>query len=99
MSRSDARDAVRAFPFMVFFQLKLDLISLQQGVSKACVFHITPVKKHFLAGGCDNKPEPFCLVVKLNRAARHLISPFFSVNLFRKQKPRSRPEQNRGCDT
>jgi hypothetical protein len=45
----DANDVVGSFPFLFFFELKVDRISLRKNITEAGAFHVAFVKKHFLA--------------------------------------------------
>ena len=70
----DANDVIGSFPFLFFFQLKSDRISLRKNIAEAGAFHIAFVKEHFVAIFGNDKAKTFRNIEKLHCTVIHRIS-------------------------
>ena len=70
----DANDVVGSFPFLFFFQLKSDRISLRKNITEASALHIALVKKHFVAIFGNDKAKTLRHIEKLHCTVIHSIS-------------------------
>ena len=82
----DANDVVGSFPFLFFFQLKVDCISLRKNIAEARALHIAFVKKHFVAFFGNDKAKTLRHIKKLHSTVIHRI-PTSRIHERVKKKP------------